>query len=267
MKSSFASSGADAYEELMGRWSRKLTAPFIDFVGPADGKSILDVGCGTGSLTRAIAGTIGVRSVIGIDPSEAYVSFARAKSRDPRICYQTGDACALSFDDSSFDRCVSQLVLNFIPNASRALDEMVRVTRPGGIVAAAVWDVQGGLLAFRMFWDTACVVDDGAVEPRNRYYSGPLTRPGELAFAFAAASLQNVEQHSVAVRMGFESFGDYWTPLLGKTGPVGAYLESVDNSTREEIRHRVRAAYELGEGDGPRSFAATAWLYRGTVPD
>ncbi len=161
MSSSFASSGADAYEELIGRWSRKLTAPFIDFVGLADGGSILDVGCGTGSLTRAIARAADVRCVTGIDPSEAYVDFARAKSQDPRIRYQTGDACALSFDDSNFDRCVSQLVLNFIPNASRALDEMVRVTQPGGTVAAAVWDVRGGCSRFGcsgtrpVWWTTA----------------------------------------------------------------------------------------------------------------
>lgn len=66
--------------------------------------------------------------------------------------------------------------------------------------------------------------------------------------------------------MGFESFVDYWTPLLGKTDPVGAYLDSVDDSSGKEIRRRVPAAYELGEGHGPRSFAASAWVCRGTVP-
>lgn len=266
MSSSFPSAGADAYEKMMGRWSRSLTAPFIDFVSLAGGESILDVGCGTGSLTRAIANTANIQSVIGVDPSEAYVEFARSRCDDPRVRYQTGDACALSFDDASFDRCVSQLVLNFIPDAARAIEEMVRVTRPGGVVAAAVWDVQGGLVSFRVFWDTAVMVDANAVTPRNRYYAAPLTRPGELASAFSAAGLKKVAQASVTVRMNFENFADYWTPMLGKTGPVGAYLASVDDATRRELERRVRAAYELGQGDGPRSFAATAWICRGTVP-
>lgn len=266
MTSSFASAGADAYEKMMGRWSRSLTAPFIEFFGLASDENILDVGCGTGSLTRAIADSAEIQSVTGIDPSEAYVASARTRSDHPRVRYQTGDACALSFDDESFDRCVSQLVLNFIPGADRAIAEMVRVTRPGGVVSAAVWDVQGGLVSFRVFWDTASVVDADAAEARNRYYSAPMTRPRELASAFSAAGLKEVAQEPVTVRMDFENFADYWTPMLGKTGPVGAYLDSVDEAMRAELERRVRAAYELGQGDGPRSFAATAWICRGKVP-
>lgn len=266
MSTSFASAGADAYENLMGRWSRSLTAPFIEFFGLAGGERILDVGCGTGSLTRAVADAAKIRSVTGIDPSEAYISFACGRCEDPRVIYRTGDACALPFDDARFDRCVSQLVLNFVPDAGRAIAEMVRVTRPGGIVAAAVWDVQGGMPSFRMFWDTACVVDPAAEAPRNRYYSAPLTRSGELASAFAAAGLQAVAQEPVTVRMDFENFADYWTPMLGKTGPVGAYLDSVGEAVRTELERRVRAAYEMGLGDGPRSFAASAWMCRGAAP-
>lgn len=266
MSSSFSTAGADGYELLMGRWSAGLSAPFIEFFGVEAGDRILDVGCGTGSLTRALAAAGGIESVTGIDPSEAYVSFAAGRSDDPRLSYQIGNALELAFDDGSFDRCVSQLVLNFIPEAHQALKEMVRVTRRGGTVAVAVWDVRGGLPAFRMFWDTACVVDDGAAAPRNRYYSGPLTRPGELAAAFTALGLGDVSQDAVTVRMSFENFADYWRPMLGKTGPVGAYLASVDEATRAELERRVRAAYELGESDGPRSFAATAWMCRGRVP-
>ncbi len=138
MTSSFASAGADAYEKMMGRWSRSLTAPFIEFFGLASDESTLDVGCGTGSLTRAIADFAEIQSVTGTEPSDAYVAFARTRSDDPRVRYETGDACALSFDNARFDRCVSQLVLNFIPDAGRAIAEMVRITHPGGVVSAAV---------------------------------------------------------------------------------------------------------------------------------
>lgn len=266
MSTTFSASGADAYERLMGRWSRVLARPFLEFCGVTDGDTVLDVGCGTGSLTRAIADAADIRSVRGIDSSEAYVEFARSRTDDPQVMYEAGDACALPFPDGTFDRTMALLVLNFIPDARRAAAEMVRVTRSGGVVGAAVWDVRGGLPAFRMFWDTACVVDANASKPRDCYYTGPLIRPGELASTWSGLGLEAVEQTSITIRLEFECFADYWEPLLGKTGPVGAYLNGVAESLRMELRRRLRSAYQLGEPDGPRSFTATAWACRGTVP-
>ena len=224
--------------------------------------------CGTlfAWLCVAIAEAANVRAVTGIDLTENYIEFARSRAQDPRIRYETGDACALPFPDRSFDRTLSLLVLNFIPDARRAAAEMVRVTRPGGVVAAAVWDVRGGLPAFRMFWDTACVVDPDAKETRDRYYAHPFIRPGELASQWQELGLKAIEQTEMTMRFEFECFADYWEPMLGKTGPVGAYLDGVQESLRVKLEQCVRAAYELGEPDGPRSFTATACACRGTVP-
>ncbi len=262
----FVTSRADDYERLMGRWSRILARPFLEFCGVADDETVLDVGCGTGSLTLAIANIANVRSVTGIDLTESYIEFARSRTRDSRFRYETGDACALPFANGSFDRTLSLLVLNFIPDAARAAAEMVRVTRPGGVVAATVWDVRGGLPSFRMFWDTACAADPNAKEARNRYCAHPMTRPGELASCWYALGLEAVEQSEITVRFEFAHFADYWGPFLGKTGPVGAYLDGISESLRMELERCVRAAYELGQPDEPRSFTATAWACRGTVP-
>lgn len=258
---------AAAYEQLMGRWSRRLAGPFIDFVGVRDGDAVLDVGCGTGSLTFAVAARANVAAAAGIDLSEAYVDFARGRSDDKRIAFDAGDACALPYPDGAFDCVMSMLVLNFVPDAAAAAAEMVRVARSGGTVAAAIWDLRGGLLTFRMFWDTAAAQDDEAAIARARNFSGPYTRPGELADAWAGLGLCDVVQDYVTIRMDYDCFEDYWSPFLGKTGPAGTYLAALPADRVSALQSRLRAAYEAGDPDGPRSFAATAWVCRGRVPN
>ena len=135
----------------MGRWSRQLALPFLDFVGTADGNRVLDVGCGTGHLAFAVARRSGAGEVRGIDLAQPYIEHARRHNQDPRIVFDVADACALPFPERSFDRVLSLLVLHFVPKADQAIAEMLRVTRPGGVVAAAVWDARGGFVANRMF--------------------------------------------------------------------------------------------------------------------
>ncbi len=245
----------------MGRWSRRLAGPFIDFVGLAEGETVLDVGCGTGSLTLAVAERAKVARVTGIDLSEAYI--ARARGDDERIAFQTGDACALPYADDAFDRVISMLVLNFVPDTRAAAAEMVRVTRPGGVVAAAVWDLRGGFTTAQMFWNTAAASDPAADEIRARYFAGPYTRPGGLAAAWTELGLCDVVQDHATIRMDYVSFEDFWRPFLGRTGPAGGYIAGLSETQRSRFASRLRAAYEAGDPDGPRSFAATAWVCRG----
>jgi len=206
-----------------------------------------------------------VAAATGIDLSEAYVAFACGRSDDERIAFDTGDACALPYADGAFDRVLSMLVLNFVPDAAAAAAEMVRVARSGGTVAAAIWDLRGGFPATQMFWHTAAVMDPAAAEIRARYYSAPYTRPGELADAWAGLGLRNVVQDYATIRMDFDCFDDYWRPFLGKTGPAGAYLATLPADRISALQTCVRAAYESGDPDGPRSFTATAWVCRGSV--
>lgn len=263
--STFISAGAEAYEDLMGRWSRRLADPFVEFAGMNEGERVLDLGCGTGNLCVAI-GAHPVAAVTGIDLSETYVAFARSRSEDPRFTFQIGDACALPFVDHTFDRSLSMLVLNFVPDARAATAEMIRVTRPGGVVAAAIWDLRGGLPVFGMFWDTVAVLDPAAAMARDRYFSSSYTRAGELAAAWSEFGLRDVVQDQITIRMDFENFEDYWRPLTGKTGTAGAYVAGVSEAMQSEIKAQLRRAYRSGGEDGPRSFASTAWVCRGRVP-
>src|SRR5215210_3949098 len=155
----FSATNAEIYEQHMGRWSKILAVPFIDFAAVSGTGKILDVGCGTGSLALALAAAAPKAAVTGIDMSQPYIDFARSRGADARISFEQADATALPFVDEMFHAAMSLLVLNFIPEAERAAREMVRVTKPGGVVAASVWDLRGGLPYLRILADTAAALD------------------------------------------------------------------------------------------------------------
>ena len=263
VSSTFNAADGDGYELQMGRWSRRLAGPFLDFVGTAQGESVLDVGCGTGSLTFALAERCQVKQLRGIDFSPAYVEHATRRNHDSRIIFETGDACALAFPDRSFDRVLSLLMLHFVPRADQAIAEMRRVARPGAVVGAAVWDTRGGYVSNRMFFDIAAVLDPRANERRARVYTRPMTRPGELMKAWLAAGFSDVVETTLSIRMEFASFDDYWAPSLGKDGPQSEYVATLGDAEKARFRDALRLAYVDGEPDGPRSYAALAWAVKG----
>jgi SAM-dependent methyltransferase len=251
----------EAYEKAMGRWSRRLAPLLIQFGGLADGDCVLDVGCGTGSLTFALPQIANIASGTGIDLTEAYVEFSRAQNTDPRITFRAADARTLPFEDNSFDRAFSMLVLQFIPDATRAVEEMRRVVRPGGTVTAAVWDSYGGMPHMRMVWDISAVLDPSIERPLSR----PLSQPNEMANRWRELGLLDVEQTSLLIRMEFSGFDDYWLPLTSE-GPLAQFVGGLSASARASLTEQVRRAYVANLPDGPRSFASVAWACKGTVP-
>jgi ubiquinone/menaquinone biosynthesis C-methylase UbiE len=264
MGSNYNANDPSAYEQSMGRWSRRLALRFIDFAALRNASEILDVGCGTGSLTFALADAFPAAHITALDYSQAYVDYALSRARDrDRLVFERGDAASLPYEGESFDATLSHLVLNFVSDARKAAREMVRVTRPGGLVAAAVWDYRGGLTFLRVIADTAAALDPAGETFRAKQFSAPFTSPGEFAATWSEMGLRNVEQTGLTIRMEFSSFEDYWTPWLGGQGTVGAYVTSLDEDTRRLIEDHLRRAYLAGGIDGPRSFAATAWAVRG----
>lgn len=266
MASGYTATDAAAYERLMGRWSGRLATQLIDFAGLSSGDRVLDVGCGTGSLALALAAYPEPAAIVGIDIAEPYVAYAAGRRADKRLSFISGDAVTMNFPTARFDRCYSLLALNFMSNPRAALGRMCRATRPGGMVAAAVWDFPGGLVYQRIFWDSAAALDPAADTARARHYSSPYTGPGELATAFAAAGLQHVHDTSLTIRIDYERFDDYWAPIANAQGPVGDYVKPLAAERLGVLEKVVRRAYLAGKPDGPRSMAATAWAARGVVP-
>lgn len=266
LSSTFVAASGDGYERQMGRWSRRLAEPFLDFCGCRDGESILDAGCGTGALTAAIMKRTKTAQISGIDFSDAYVGHVKRTILDPRAQFRVGDICALPYDNASFDRALSLLVLHFVPDSRKAVAELRRVARPGATVGATVWDARGGFVAARIFFDAAAALYPSGNERRARNFTRPMTRPGELAQAWHTGGLIDVQDTMLTIRMDFVSFDDYWAPYEGQDGPGPEYLATLDAGQKERLRDVVRAAYLDGEPDGPRSYAATAWAVKGTVP-
>jgi ubiquinone/menaquinone biosynthesis C-methylase UbiE len=265
--STFATADGDGYELQMGRWSRRLAPLFVDFARIGKARRVLDVGCGTGNLALLLAQQDPeLVEIHGLDVSAAYVDYATRRSDDARLTYQIGDARALPYPDAYFDHALAMLALQFVPRAELAAREMRRVTRRGGTVAAATWDTRGGFVALRLVLDAAAMLDEAGSRARAAAYTRPLSRPGELARVWSDAGLNNVVQESITIRMEFGSFVDFWTPIAGKEGPIAEYVGGLGLAGAERLREVVRLAYVDGEADGPRSYAATAWVVKGTAP-
>jgi len=263
--SDFISRDGAGYQRQMGRWSRRLAVPFVEFAGHGDGERILDMGCGTGSLTEELTQRDASTQVVGLDYSAVYASYA-AQQCGAGAQFLVADGAVLPFADDTFDRCFSLLVLHFVPDPILAISELCRVTRPGGVVAAAVWDAGGGVLVNRMFCDTAAALDDSGEAFRRVTFSRPMTNPGELTRAWHSARLLEVEEATLTIRMEFKDFADYWAPYIGGDGPYAAYVSTLDPGAQTVLGEAVRSAFLGGGSDGPRSFTASAWAVVGRVP-
>ena len=257
-------SEAQSYERFMGRWSRGLALDFVRFAGVRDGDTVLDVGSGTGALTAAIAKEAPSSRIFGLDPAAPYVALAQSQQGSARVQFEVGDAQQMRFDDATFDRTLSLLVVNFIPDPRKALREMKRVTKSKGTIAAAVWDYGEGMEMLRVFWDEAVALKpaNAAKDERNM----PLCRRGDLAALWREEGLREVVEEALTIETRFESFDDFWSPFLEKQGPAGAYASSLPAADREALRLRLRRRL-LGDGpDKAILMHARAWAVRGTIP-
>lgn len=250
-----------AYERYMGRWSRRIAPRFLDWLRPAPGGSWLDVGCGTGVLCAAILECCEPGSVAGIDPSREFLDVARATIDDDRFACAAGSADALVVADASFDYVVSGLVLNFVPDRSRAMAETARALRRGGRAACYVWDYAGHMQMMRYFFDVASRLD-----PKAREYDdgikAPVCRPGPLQALFADAGMVDVAVQAIDIPTAFDSFEEYWAPFLGGTGSAPRYLASLAPDARDALRETLRRRIPTGP-DGEILLVARAWAVQG----
>jgi len=254
----------DSYDAYMGRWSRRIAPEFLSWLGMAEGRDWLEIGCGTGALSAAILERCRPRDLIAIDPSEGFLAKARANVPDGRVAFRVGDARALDVEAASRDAVVSGLVLNFVPDRTAALCEMKRAARAGGTVGFYVWDYPGGGIAFmRAFWEAATALDPASLDltEGNRF---PFCTPDGLADLAERVGLAPVDCVPIEVATVFKDFDDYWRPFTLGAGPAPGYCASLEPAARERLRASLERRLPRRD-DGAIPLTARAWAVKATV--
>ncbi len=249
-----------AYERMMGVWSRLVGQVFLDWLSPDKGQRWIDVGCGNGAFTEQLMLRCAPAEAQGIDPSEGQLAFARTRPGTAGAVFQQGDAMALPFEAHRFDAAVMALVITFVPDPGKGVDEMTRVVRPGGLVATYMWDMPGGgtppepiLAELRAMGVTPTVGPSGHVSSMEG-----------LRHLWTNAGLRGIETRAVAVRRGFDSFDDFWN-VSTATGGLQATLDPMKDDAVSQLKERVRARLPA-DGQGRITVGGTANAIKGHVP-
>lgn len=252
----FQASG-EAYDAFMGRYSTPLAAVFAEAAGIEPNQRVLDVGCGPGALTGELVARVGATNVVAADPSPPFVEACRA--RHPGVTVHQAPVESLPVDDAAVDAALAQLVFHFVGDPERGIGEMRRVVRPGGTVAACVWDFEGGMQMLRMFWDAAVAVDPAAPDELLTLRFG---REGELAALLDGAELTDVREVALTVESSYGDFDELWSGFQRGIGPAGTYCTSRTPSEADRLR---TALFErVGAPSGSFALSATARAGIGT---
>jgi SAM-dependent methyltransferase len=249
---------AEHYDRFMGRYAPSLAPALADLAGLRPAMRVLDVGCGPGGLTRELVARLGAANVAAIDPAPLFV--AACRDRNPGVDVRVGVAEKLPWPPAAFDAALCSLVIGFLRDANQGVREMARVVRPGGTVAASMWDIAGGGMSMlRIFWAAVRTVEPSAAGERN--LAG--TMDGDLARHFEQAGLYDVVGGAVSARADYTNFDDFWTPFTLGVGPAGQYLTTLPTERQAFVRDACRAVLP----SGAFTLDARAWCARGTVPE
>lgn len=261
MKDSWQS--GNTYDQFMGRWSALVAPEFLRWLAVPPAVRWLEIGCGTGSLTRRILETSRPRGIVAVDSLGEFISYAQQQLDSSSIHFMAGLAQSLALRASSCDAVVSGLLLNFVPQPAAALSEMRRVTRPGGKIGVFVWDYAAGMAMLRHFWDAAVELDKNALDfDEGRRF--PICQEGELEALFREGGMKQIETTAVQITTRFESFDNYWQPFLGGVGPAPSYTARLTEPNRQELEEKLRQSLPINK-DGSISLPARAWAVKGTT--
>lgn len=243
-----------AYERMMGVWSQLAGSIFLDWLAPAKGLTWADIGCGNGAFTELIVQRCAPKHVKAIDPSPGQLAYARTRLASAPVDLTTGDAMALPYPDNSVDVATMALVLFFVPDAPKGFAEMVRVTRPGGTVAAYVWDLPGGGFPADAIWKELAAAGHALPQPPSAAISSM-----DALKALWASKLDAVETKRIDVQRSFASFDDYWDAST-TSASIAAAIKALTPAQIAELKSRVRD--RLG---GKERFTAFASAAKGKV--
>ena len=252
----------EAYERMMGRWSRVVSDTFLAWLNFPKGLRWLDVGCGNGAFTGEIIARCHPATVVAIDPSEEQLAFARTRPGTETAKFQAGDAHKLSFDDGTFDVAIMALVLAFLPDPVKAVTEMARVVRPGGWVASYMWDIQNGGAPTTPIY-TAIESLDLPVPSRP---NPEASRLEAMRNFWEKAGLEAIETRVIRIPVRFANFDDFWDSNAVPVGPQGKVIAGMSPAAREQLRTRLREQLPAAS-DGHIFYESFANAVKGQVPE
>jgi len=249
------------YEQGMGGWSRLVGETFLDWLDAEQGLDWLDVGCGTGAFTALLAQRCAPANLQGIDPSAAQLEVARARLPGPGVGFTEGDSMELPFPAARFDAAVMALVIFFVPDPARGLAEMVRVTRPGGLVASYSWDFENNGLPFApVFTELQAVGIQPARPP-----SVTASYRAALLHLWQQAGLVDIRTQPISVRRSFGDFDDFWAATV-YLPVLRAQFAALPQAGQDAIKDRVRQSLPR-DAEGRISYFSHANAIVGRVPE
>ncbi len=254
-------SDGKVYERMMGRWSKLAGRIFLDWLDPPQNLRWIEVGCGNGAFTDELIARCAPAAVSAIDPSEGQLAFARTRPGASLAQFQIGDAQALPFADRSFDAAVMALVITFVPDAAKAVSEMARVVRPGGLVATYMWDTMAGGVPLAPL---EVALKSLGKAPPSRVNPAASRRETMQAF-WQAAGLQTIETRQIRIPVLYSSFDDFCESNLVPIGPSGQLISAMPPNELQELKARLREQLPIG-ADGRIAYEAFANAIKGRVP-
>ncbi len=253
-------SDGKVYERMMGRWSKRVGAIFLDWLQAPQNLKWIEVGCGNGAFTEELIARCAPLEVTAIDPSEGQLSFARTRPAAKLAQFHQADAQALPFPDRSFDAAAMALVITFIPDPARAVAEMARVVRPGGPVASYMWDTLAGGVHLSPI--------ERALKSMGKDYarmSSTASKRDVMQSLWQGAGLQSVETREIRIPVSFSSFDDFCESNLVPVGPAGQVLKTLSAAELDQLKARLREQLPIA-ADGSIGYEAFANAVKGIVP-
>jgi len=250
-----------AYERMMGRWSRVAGEAFLDWLGLPNGLRCLDVGCGNGAFTEILLARCAPAKVMGLDPSEGQIAYARQRPGAQAAEFRVGGAETLPFENASYDAGLMALVLVFLSDPAKAVAELTRVVRPGGWVATYMWDVPAGGVPLHPLHTVLKSLGAVTASPPNP----EISRAEAMQDLWRKGGLQSVESRVIRIPVVFADFDEFWESTTLPVGPQGKVIATMSPSERERLRVLTREHLPIAAG-GRIAYEAFANAVKGRVP-